>query len=367
MPERASTLAGDVDSLYLFLVGLTLVISLGIAGAITYFAIKYRRRSPDELPRPIAGSMKLEAVWSIIPFIVSVGIFVWGAAIYFDMYRPPSDAMDVYVVGKQWMWKFQHVSGQREINQLHVPVGRKVKLTMTTEDVIHSFFVPSFRVKMDVVPGRFTYAWFEATRPGTYHLFCAEYCGTSHSGMIGSIVVMEPTDYQAWLAGGRVEGSLSATGQKVFQDLACNTCHHGGGELAGRGPVLEGQFGKPVQLESGQTVIADEDYVRESILNPRAKIVAGYQPIMPTFQGLVTEEQLLQLVEYIKSIGPQGAAGAGPAGGTTGAPNPDSQRANPLAPTQPNNVQGGPGGAPGGERRGPQGPVRPEENRRPPQ
>jgi len=315
MPEQASTMAGEVDALYLFLVALTLFFSIGIAGAITYFAIKYRRRSPDEVPRPIAGSIKLEAAWSVIPFIISVGIFIWGTALYFDMYRPPSDALDVYVVGKQWMWKFQHVSGQREINELHVPVGRKVKLTMTTEDVIHSFFVPAFRVKMDVVPGRFNYLWFEATKPGTYHLFCAEYCGTSHSGMIGSIVVMEPTDYQAWLAGGRAEGSLSATGQKLFQDLACNTCHRAGGEPAGRGPTLEGLFGKTVQLESGQAVAADENYIRESIVNPRAKIAAGYQPIMPTFQGLVTEEQLLQLVEYIKSIGSQGApGGASPAG-----------------------------------------------------
>jgi cytochrome c oxidase subunit 2 len=364
MPEQASTFAWEFDALYLFLVGLTLFFSIGIAGTITYFAIKYRRRSPDELPRPIAGSMGLETAWSVIPFIISCFIFVWGAVLYFEISRPPADSMDVYVVGKQWMWKFQHVSGQREINELHVPVGRKVKLTMATEDVIHSFYVPAFRVKSDVVPGRYTYLWFEATHPGRYHLFCAEYCGTSHSGMIGSIVVMEPTDYQAWLAGGRVEGSLSATGQKLFQDLACNTCHRGGGEPAGRGPNLEGQFGKPVQLENGQSVVADESYIRESIVNPRAKIVAGYQPIMPTFQGLVSEEQLLQLVEYIKALG-QPAPGS--AGGTTGAPNPESQRANPLAPTQPNNVQGGQGGPQGGGRRGPQGPVRPEENRRPPQ
>ncbi|HYP27961.1 MAG TPA: cytochrome c oxidase subunit II [Blastocatellia bacterium] len=363
MPEQASTVAWEVDALYLSLVGLTLVISVGIAGTIAYFAVKYRRRSPDELPRPIAGSVKLETVWSVVPFIVSCFIFVWGAALYFEISHPPEGSLDVYVVGKQWMWKFQHLSGQREINELHVPVGRKVKLTMTTEDVIHSFFVPAFRVKSDVVPGRYTYLWFEATKPGTYHLFCAEYCGTSHSGMIGSVVVMEPTDYQAWLAGGRVEGSLSASGQKVFQDLACNTCHRAGGEPAGRGPTLEGLFGKPVELENGQNVIADESYIRESIVNPRAKIHAGYQPIMPTFQGLVSEEQLLQLVEYIRSLGQ--AEGSG--GTTTGAPVPESQRSNPLAPTQPNNIRGGPGGASGGERRGPQGPVRPEENRRPPQ
>jgi len=206
----------------------------------------------------------------------------------------------VYIVGKQWMWKFQHAEGQREIDELHVPLGRPVRLTMTSEDVIHSFFVPAFRVKQDVLPGRYTTTWFNATRQGTYHLFCAEYCGTQHSGMIGQVVVMEPTQYEMWLGAGAVGGSLSSAGEKLFQDLACNSCHTG--DAQARGPNLQGLFGRSVALEGGGTTVADESYIRESVLDPRAKIAAGYQPIMPTYEGLVTEEQLLALVAYLKSL-----------------------------------------------------------------
>jgi cytochrome c oxidase subunit 2 len=255
--------------------------------------------------------MKLELVWTVIPFVITMGIFVWGSSIYYTMYHAPKEALEVYAVAKQWMWKFQHLDGQREINELHVPVGRKVKVTLTTEDVIHSFFVPAFRIKLDVVPGKYSTVWFEATKPGRYHLFCAEYCGTSHSGMIGWVDVMEASEYQAWLAGGGTEGSLASSGEKLFQQLACITCHKSDG--TGRGPVLEGIFGKEVQLQEGGKVVADEGYIRESILNPRAKVVVGFQPIMPTFQGQVSEEQVLQLMAYIKSLGakPGGAAGAG--------------------------------------------------------
>ncbi len=302
MPEQASTFAGEVDSLYIFLVALTTFFALLIAGAITYFAVKYRRHSPQDMPRPMEGAIKLEIVWSVIPFIIAMGIFGWGASIYFKQYRVPPESLEIYVVGKQWMWKFQHTEGQREINELHVPAGRKIRLTMTTEDVIHSMYIPAFRTKVDVVPGKYTSLWFEATKPGRYHMFCAEYCGTNHSGMIGWVEVMEPPDYQAWLAGGREEGSLAQSGEKVFQSLACNTCHKT--DAAGRGPSLEGLFGSEVALEGGAGLKADAAYIRESILNPQAKIVAGYPKpsIMPTFQGLVSEEQLLQLIEYVKSL-----------------------------------------------------------------
>lgn len=317
-PEQASSQAGRVDSLFAFLCVLTILVGGLITLVIIYFAVKYRRRN-DEIPRPIEGSMKLETVWMVIPFIISMGIFVWGASIYYAMYRAPKEALEIYVVAKQWMWKFQHLDGQREINELHVPVGRKVKVTMTTEDVIHSFFVPAFRVKLDVVPGKYSTVWFEATKPGRYHLFCAEYCGTSHSGMIGWVNVMEASEYQAWLAGGAVEGSLASTGEKLFQQLACITCHRS--DAQGRGPVLEGLFGKEVQLQDGAKVTVDEAYIRESILNPRAKVVAGFQTIMPTFQGQVSEEQLLQLIAYIKSIGakpPGREAGAVQPSGASG-------------------------------------------------
>jgi cytochrome c oxidase subunit 2 len=226
------------------------------------------------------------------------------------MSRPPDNAMQIYVVGKQWMWKIQHMEGRREINELHVPVGRPIRLTMTSEDVIHSFYMPAFRTKLDVVPGRYGELWFEPTKTGKFHLFCAEYCGTKHSGMIGSVYVMEPQEYQAWLSGSG-EGSLAQSGQKLFEDLACNNCHKSDG--TGRCPNLTGLFGSKVQLTDGRVVTMDESYIRESILTPASKVVAGYQPIMPTFQGLVTEENVLQLVEYIKSIGPKPAQGAVPA------------------------------------------------------
>jgi cytochrome c oxidase subunit 2 len=299
-PDRASTMAPRVDALYFFLLALAGFFALLIAGLIVYYAVRYHRRSPDEVGARIHGGMALEITWTIIPLLITMVIFVWGASVYVAMAHPPEETLNIYVVGKQWMWKFQHLDGQREINELHVPVGRPVKLITTSEDVIHDFFVPAFRVKADVIPGRYVTIWFEPTKPGRYQLFCAEYCGTRHSGMIGQVVVMEPAEYQAWLSGGAGEGSLASTGAKLFADLACNTCHRA--DAQGRGPVLEGLFGRTVSLQSGDTITADEAYVRESILNPSAKVVAGFQPIMPTFQGLVSEEQLLALVEYVKSL-----------------------------------------------------------------
>ena len=235
-------------------------------------------------------------------------MFVWGAAVFFRITRPPANAIEIYVTAKQWMWKIQHTDGHREMNELHVPVGQPVRLTMASEDVIHSFFVPAFRFKRDVVPGRFSTAWFEATRPGRYHLFCAEFCGTRHSGMIGWVYAMRPADYQAWLSGGSAGETLAAAGAKRFQEQACNTCH--GEQTGARGPSLVGLFGKPVRMQSGQTVVADEAYLRESITNPQARLVEGYPPIMPTYQGLISEEGLLQLIAYIKSLSPAPAAGA---------------------------------------------------------
>jgi cytochrome c oxidase subunit 2 len=293
-------MASRVDALYFFLVAIAVFFSLLIAGLIVYYAVKYRRRSPDAVGERIHGGMALEITWLVVPLVITMVIFVWGASVYFAMARAPEETLNIYVVGKQWMWKFQHLDGQREINELHVPVGRPVRLITTSEDVIHDFFVPAFRVKADVLPGRYVSIWFQPTKPGRYHLFCAEYCGTRHSGMIGEVVVMDPNEYETWLSGGAGEGSLASTGAKLFQDLACNTCHRP--DAQGRGPVLEGLFGKTVQLQSGETVTVDEAYVRESILMPSAKITAGFQPIMPTFQGLVTEEQLLALIEYVKSL-----------------------------------------------------------------
>ena len=308
-PVRASTGAGNVDALYIFLVLLATFMSVAIFSMILWFALRYRRQAGREAEQ-IEGSTALEITWSVVPLGIFIVIFVWGAAIYFQERTPPRDATEVYVVAKQWMWKLEHVEGQREINELHVPVGRDVELIMTSQDVIHSFYVPAFRIKQDVLPGRYTTAWFRAIKPGVYHLFCAEYCGSQHSGMIGQVVVMEPAQYQTWLSGGTTSGSLASNGQSLFQQLGCSTCHRF--DTQGRGPNLTGIFGKPVQLEDGRSVIADENYIRESILSPSAKVVSGFKPIMPVFQGLVSEEQLTELVAYVKSLSPapSGAAGA---------------------------------------------------------
>jgi cytochrome c oxidase subunit II len=299
-PEAASTMATRVDALYFFLIGLAVFFSLLIAGLITYYSLKYHRRSPRAIGMQSHGNLLLELAWTAIPLLITMVIFVWGAGLYFAMSRPPDNAIDIYVVGKQWMWKFQHLDGQREINELHVPAGRAVRLIATSEDVIHDWFVPAFRVKADVIPGRYVNIWFQATKPGRYHLFCAEYCGTKHSGMTGEVVVMKPRDYETWLSGGETGGTLASAGERLFVDLACNTCHRP--DSQGRGPVLDGLIGRAVTLQSGESIVADEAYVRESILNPSAKITSGYQPIMPTFQGLVTEEQVLQIIEYVKSL-----------------------------------------------------------------
>jgi cytochrome c oxidase subunit 2 len=250
----------------------------------------------------------------VIPFLISVVIFGWAAQVFFNIYRPPDHTLEIYATGKRWMWKFQHLDGKAEINELHVPTGRPVRVTFTSEDVLHSLYFPSFRVKADAIPGRYSSVWFEATKVGNYHIFCAEYCGTRHSGMIGTVHVMEAADYQAWLSGGGGGGTLASRGERLFSELACNTCHRGDG--SGRGTALHDKFGTQEQLANGSVVNIDESYVRESILTPQMKVVAGYQPVMPTFQGLVNEENVMALIEYVKSLRTPAAAentGASPA------------------------------------------------------
>jgi cytochrome c oxidase subunit 2 len=308
-PERASALAWQVDGLYFLLVAVSAFFTLLIFLVIFIFAVKYRR-SAHPHPVQIEGSLPLELAWTLIPLGICMIFFAWGSLIYFQEARPPKGAMEIYVVGKQWMWKFEHTTGQREIDQLHIPVGADVRMIMSSQDVIHSFFVPAFRVKTDVLPGRYTETWFHTTKVGTYHLFCSQYCGTDHSGMIGQVIVMEPTAFQAWLSEGGASGSLAANGQQLFQQLGCSTCHRS--DTQGRGPNLVGIYGKPVLLDDGRTVTADENYVRESILNPGAKVVAGFKPIMPSFQGQVSEESLMALVAYVKSLAtPQQSEPAG--------------------------------------------------------
>jgi cytochrome c oxidase subunit 2 len=299
-PEQASSVAASIDALYFFLLGVAAFFTLLIFFAIVFLALYYRRSAKRNRVRGHSGNVWiLEIVWIAIPFALTMVMFAWGADLYFDIEIPPPDALEIQVVGKQWMWKTQHPQGRREINELHIPTDKPIRLRMISEDVIHSFYVPAFRVKQDVLPGRYSSLWFEATRPGKYHLFCAEYCGTDHANMSGHVYAMKPADYAEWLAGGEDQPPTTA-GEELFTRFRCHTCHFQGPDA--RCPMLENLFGSTVQLTDGRTVAADEQFLRESIMDPGAKVVAGFQPLMPTYQGQLTEEQVFQLVEYIKSL-----------------------------------------------------------------
>jgi cytochrome c oxidase subunit 2 len=298
-PDQASTLAPQVDYLFFFILGVTLFFLVLVTALIVVFAVHYRReRHP--VPHQIEGSVPLEIFWSAVPLGIAMVIFAWSATLFIQERRPPAGSLDVYAIGKQWMWKFQHPGGQREINTLHLPTGRPVRVTMISMDVIHALYVPAFRTQYNVTPGRYTTMWFEATKPGTYHLFCAQYCGTNHSAMAGQVVVMEPGDYEQWLKGAGAWGSMATEGQKIFLRSGCHTCHRGSNDS--RGPNLAALYGTAVRLQDGNYVKADEEYIRDSVLNPSNKIVAGFQNIMPTFQGQINEDEMIALVEYIKSV-----------------------------------------------------------------
>jgi cytochrome c oxidase subunit 2 len=298
VPPSASTAATQIDRLFLFELAVALFFICLIFLTIIYFAIRYRRRSEDEIPAYLGTHYSLEAAWTIVPFLIMCVMFFWGAKVYVELKRPAANALEIHVLGKQWMWKIEHANGVREINALHVPVGRPVKLIMASQDVIHDFFIPAFRIKQDVIPGSYVTEWFQATKIGEYHVFCAQYCGTDHAQMVGKVIVMEPADYQAWLAGAVASEPPAAAGEKLFMFYGCANCH------GQRAPTLAGLYGSQVRLEDGSVVIADDQYLRQSILNPTTQIVAGFAPIMPSFQGQVTEEQLAQLIEFIKSLQP---------------------------------------------------------------
>jgi cytochrome c oxidase subunit 2 len=337
LPQQASTISVGVDYLYLTLCCVSTFFILLIFGLIFLFAIKYRRRSELQRARQIPGSLRLEMFWSVIPLAIAMVFYFWGAQIFFTHAQPPDNASVVYVVGKQWMWKLQHPEGNREIDELHIPVGRPIKLVMTSQDVIHSFFIPAFRVKQDVVPGRYLSMWFTATKVGKYHLFCSQYCGTNHAQMIGWVYVMDPVDYQNWLTGGAGAGQpMAVAGEQLFHRLGCATCH------VRDCPPLQGLYGRPVRLQDGRTVIADNGYIRESILDPTAKIVAGYRPLMPTFKGQVSEEQVLQLIAYIQSLAGEAPGSVAPATGKEIVPFPNRRNAinpNPVIGTKPGSNQ----------------------------
>lgn len=346
LPEQASTFALQVDLLYLFLTVVSAFFTVLVSGLIAFFAVKYRRRSDADCPPMTVSNLLLEITWIVIPLGISFVMFFWGAIIFFKMASPPKEAMDIYVTGKQWMWKMQHLNGHREINELHVPVGKAVRLTMTSEDVLHSFYIPAFRVKADVIPGSYSKMWFEATKPGKYHLFCAEYCGTKHSGMIGSVIVMEQKDYEDWL-GNSKDASLSEAGQKLFKTLGCVSCHSP--QSATKGPNLEGIYGKQVRLEGGSSLTADERYLRESLLDPNAKVVEGFPSNMPTYKGLITEEQILQLISYMRTLSPVVAGNtpsktltATPTTNATSTPAPTAKPTGDQKPKTENNTSGSP-------------------------
>ena len=317
-PDQASTLAPEVDNLYFFITAVTAFFAVLVVIFVIVFAVKYRDRTGERVGAPITGSIPLELGWSIIPFFISMAIFAWATVVFFQIVRAPDQTLEIYSTGKRWMWRFQHVDGQSEINQLHVPLGRPVKVIFTSEDVLHSLYIPAFRIKADAIPGRYSSIWFTPTKAGEYHLFCAEYCGTQHSGMIGTVVVMEPNEYQAWLSGGGGGLTMAARGEQLFQQLGCVGCHLNDG--SGRGPSLTGKYGAQEALANGTTVNIDDTYIRESILNPQARLVAGYGPVMPTFQGLVNEEGLMSLIEYIKSLPATGAPAAAQASAGATAP-----------------------------------------------
>ena len=308
LPEQASTFAGEVDAFYFALVGITAFFTVAIYAMIWFFSVYYRRgKKVDRSNAPTHNNL-LEAIWIIIPLGIALAIFAWSAKIYFDIKTPPQDAMQIHAIGKQWMWKFVNEDGKYEVNELHVPVGRAIEIKMISQDVLHDLFFPAFRTKQDVVPGRYTNLWFEATEPGTYHMFCAEYCGLLHSGMIGKVHVMEPDDYNAWLAdvggsataSGGGSGDAVADGAVLFEEKVCHTCHKT--DQTAIAPSLVDLYGKEETLADGSTVLVDDTYIRESIVDPGAKVVSGYQASMPTYQGQISEEQIVQLIAYIKSL-----------------------------------------------------------------
>ncbi len=336
LPEQAGLYSKAVDHLYIFMLIVSVFFTVLVVAISIILAIKYRSREGHKA-EPVHGNLTLELTWTGIPLVIVLFMFGWGTLLYFKQAHIPANAEEIFVVGKQWMWKIQHAEGPREMNELHIPVGRPVKLTMTSEDVIHSFFIPAFRTKMDVVPGKYSFMWFQATKPGKYHLFCAEYCGTKHSEMTGYVYALEETEYKQWLEerakspttalvfsdpknpnvqslkpfhnSGIAQQNIvtlanniphESAGQKLFTELKCLSCHNA--NSGPMGPDLAGLFGRKVSLETGPTVTADETYIRESILNPSEKIARGYQALMPTYKGQIDEQQILSLVAYIKSL-----------------------------------------------------------------
>ena len=312
LPEQASTFAAEVDALYFFIVGITLFFTVAIYAMIWFFSVRYRRGNKVDRSNAPVNNHILEAVWIILPLGIAMAIFAWSAKVFFEIKTAPAESMQIHALGKQWMWKFVHEEGNYEVNELHVPVGRPVEITLISQDVLHDLFFPAFRTKMDAVPGRYTHLWFEATKVGTYNIFCAEYCGLLHSGMIGKVHVLEQEDYDAWLSGSytppsalfssAAAGDARSDGEVLFTQLGCNTCHKAPDQDAGLGPNLHGIYGTTRNLADGGSVVVDDDYIRESVYVPTAKVAAGYETLMSSYKGQINEEQVIQLISYIKGL-----------------------------------------------------------------
>jgi cytochrome c oxidase subunit 2 len=306
MPTAASTIAGRTDALFFSLLGVSAAMALLLTVLAVVFCIRYRKGSNVSRRNAPDHANGLEWTWTVAPLLAFIGLYLWGAYDYSALTRPPGDAMPVFVVAKQWVWTLEHANGVREIDELHIPVGKPVRLLMSSQDVIHSFYVPEFRIKQDVVPGRYTSIWFTATRAGTYHLLCAEFCGTDHASMAGGIVAMPPEQFSQWLAQGRNGPDLIARGYRLFREHGCAGCHDARSSV--HAPSLEHLFGRRIFLQEGRAVIADETYIRDSIIEPTKDVVAGYAPIMPSFAGQFSESDLMALVQYLRSDGPKEAA-----------------------------------------------------------
>jgi cytochrome c oxidase subunit II len=311
LPEQASTFAEKVDSLHFFVVGVTMLMSLGVGTTAIIFFFRYRRREERQFTEYVVPSIKSEALFISVPLVFFLVWFAIGFRDYLVMNQPPKDAMDVYVMGKQWMWKFSYPEGPNGVNVLHVPANRPVRLLITSRDVLHSFFVPAFRIKMDAVPGRYTQTWFEATKPGTYQILCTEYCGLSHSKMLGEVVVLSAEEWDAWVKEQR-KGALqnrqdahparmAEQGQKVAAEVGCFKCHTVNGEPH-IGPTFLGMYGRTEALDNGRNIRVDEAWITQSMMDPGAHLVAGYPNVMPTFQGKLTGPQTAAIVEYIKTL-----------------------------------------------------------------
>jgi len=305
LPPPSSTIAGEVDALFYFIFYASLVLFAIVTMATVYFIVRYRRRGEKQLTSGVAHNTKLEILWTVVPTILVFIVFVWGFRTYLKMHVVPKDALEIKATGQKWFWTFDYPNGANSINDLVVPVGKPVKLLLSSQDVIHSFFVPDFRVKMDVLPNRYTLTWFEATETGEYEIFCTEYCGKGHSEMLGNVRVMSEVDYNDWLEKSAVdipEGmSLEEAGAKLYVSKACVTCHSVDG-VPGVAPSFKGRYGEQQRMADGGMVLLDENYLRESILNPQARVVEGYQPVMPTYQGVLKDRQIDALIAYIKSL-----------------------------------------------------------------